>query len=144
MLLQLLADYLIYPLFIYAAYRGLRAGRPRMLIQPLATYLLSATISALVPHPRPYAALGLEPLISGGHGNSFPSDHSSLAFAIALTQGGWTWLVAWTIAIGRIVALVHWPFDVLGSLALALAVNWLYSWREQNASRNKGASQRQR
>src|SRR5665213_270877 len=70
----------------------------------------------------------LHRLISHGAGQSFPSDHATAAFAIALAVlafvslvwGGLFFLVALLIGFSRVYAGIHYPGDILGSLVVAL------------------------
>jgi undecaprenyl-diphosphatase len=59
--------------------------------------------------------------------NAFPSDHASVAFAIAIAVllvtwrvGIWFMLLALAIAFGRIFAGVHYPSDILASFLVGL------------------------
>jgi undecaprenyl-diphosphatase len=62
------------------------------------------------------------------HDPSFPSDHASAAFAIAVTVflldrvvGGIFLVAAFAIATGRVVAGVHYPADVLAGALVGTA-----------------------
>lgn len=88
---------------------------------------LNQIVGALWPHPRPFA-IGL------GHAwashvadSSFPSDHMTLftAIGLSLVLGG-ARLLGWlTLAVGaavgwaRVFLGLHFPFDMLGAVAIA-------------------------
>lgn len=107
----------------YQAYcRALMAG---------LTALLLAKLFATVYQPdelRPFVEMGVEPLAAYLDNPGFPSDHVLFAAAIALGAYFETtkrvlayWLLGLTllIAIGRVLALVHTPVDVIGGLVFA-------------------------
>jgi undecaprenyl-diphosphatase len=82
----------------------------------------SATVAPFVAHPRATLVL-----VSHAADNSFPSDHASVTFAIALAvvvfgrRVGLVLLVgAVAIAIDRIFVGVHYPIDVLSRLLIGL------------------------
>jgi undecaprenyl-diphosphatase len=96
----------------------------------LATRLL---LVAAIARPRPTNRL------SAASGWSFPSGHSTASATTALIlvvvclpliRPRWgrlllvTVVTAWAVAVGvsRVALVVHWPSDVLGAWALALAV----------------------
>lgn len=82
------------------------------------------------PGVRPFVAeQGVVQLIKHAPGTSFPSDHTTVAAAIAfgvlfLTRFksiGWLLLLgAVIVGIARIAAGVHYPFDILAGLATGL------------------------
>jgi undecaprenyl-diphosphatase len=91
--------------------------------------LINQLIGLFCFHPRPYM-IGLgDPLFPHGPETSFPSDHATLMFAAAfymLLARRWascglpllavTLLTAW----GRVYGGIHFPFDMVGSLMVAL------------------------
>ncbi|MDI3317540.1 MAG: phosphatase PAP2 family protein [Bacillota bacterium] len=93
---------------------------------------LNAAIGAFWYRPRPFvAAPGLIHLLARhAADSSFPSDHASLSFAVALALFALParprWLaptsLVWAVvvALGRLFLGMHWPSDILGSLAVAL------------------------
>ena len=98
--------------------RGCAAGLSAAAVGLLANEL----IATFWHRPRPYQdhPLGVIPLLSPSHGQSFPSDHATAAFAIAFgilfitRRAGWVFL-AWAVLIGvsRVLAGMHHPTDVI-------------------------------
>lgn len=96
----------------------------------LATVLARGIISPLVHffyiHPRPAELLGITPLFSAD-GNSFPSGHAALFFALAMSiyylnrKIGFFFLgLALIMGIARVIAGVHWPLDVVGGIVIGI------------------------
>lgn len=105
------------------------------------TSLLVARFVAVVFQPatqRPFEMLGTTPGAAYLDNPGFPSDHALFATAIVLAVWFETgmrrvslFLAAMTIVmcIGRVVALVHTPLDVVGGIVIAgVGVLW-YQWR---------------
>lgn len=97
----------------------------------LARGLVAETIRFLYHHERPFAALGLEPLIEAS-GYSFPSGHASFFFALSgviflwdRTAGKWFLGLSLLNGIARIMVGVHWPLDIFGGIAVGLCSAWL-------------------
>ena len=104
---------------------------------------LSALLGLAVAHlisgawdrPRPYEAHDLHLFVAPSGDPSFPSDHATAAFAIAVAlllrhrRVGWVALaMAAVISISRVAVGVHYPSDVLvGAMigALAALVLWV-------------------
>lgn len=84
-------------------------------------------------HPRPFAALpDVVQLIQINPLGSFPSQHAtifaSLATAVFLYDrkvGGWLLVLTFIIGLCRIVAGIHYPFDILTGFVLGFAITFL-------------------
>jgi undecaprenyl-diphosphatase len=94
-------------------------------------WALSSLIKHLLPSLRPYKVFtDVHPLLIPGDDGSFPSGHttafSTLAFAYYYfgykKLGGWLLGGAVCIGVARIMAGVHFPFDILGGLLLGFIV----------------------
>ncbi|SMG15302.1 undecaprenyl-diphosphatase [Paenibacillus aquistagni] len=84
-------------------------------------------IGPMIDHPRPFVSLTVNQLVTHDADPSFPSDHSTFAFSLAFAAllvkrriGILMLALASLIGIGRVFVGVHFPFDVLGGMALAL------------------------
>jgi membrane-associated phospholipid phosphatase len=137
-LITLFADGAVIPIILIAGYallflvpKGHRfEAYARILMAGITAYLL-AKLLASVYQPsieRPFETLGVEPGASYLPNAGFPSDHAlftgflTLAVWFETRRKGLTMiLVALTLSvcIGRVLALVHTPLDVIGGLAVA-------------------------
>jgi undecaprenyl-diphosphatase len=96
---------------------------------------LGLVLERTLARPRPFVALGLAPLIPHAQDSSFPSDHTLVGVALVgvlawrLPRLG-LWLLGWALLVGaaRVMALLHYPSDILGSAALALGLD-VIAWR---------------
>ena len=112
------------------------SGRWRLALWPLlflgcawaVGWLIGLVIGLVVKKPRPYVdqqniKLLFTPLMSW---KSFPSDHAMSAWLIFFVAGifqlPWLWallpLALW-VSWGRVYAGVHYPFDIIGGVAVA-------------------------
>ncbi|MBR9689585.1 MAG: phosphatase PAP2 family protein [Candidatus Altiarchaeota archaeon] len=133
-------DYLAYLLVIYAFYKFVKTGNTKMMALPLLALLISSLISNFSGVPRPFVLYNTTPLTPHIADGSFPSDHASLVFGIALSQGSLIiWLAALMVAFARVYTQLHWPFDIVGSFALVLLLNygWMY-YETRDKSSPKG------
>lgn len=104
----------------------------RVLLAGLSAYLLAKLIGAIYQPQtmRPFELMGQTAGASYLNNPGFPSDH--VLFCMAITLAVWfevqkRWLgytlfgLTLLVGVGRILALVHTPFDVIGGLIIACA-----------------------
>jgi len=103
----------------------------------LIVYYINKVIGFYFFRERPYISLGFENLLGEVHPDkSFPSDHTSLAWTMALMvflynkkYGVFLLAIALLVSISRILAGVHYISDILGGIVvgtiIALFVYWL-------------------
>ncbi len=104
-----------------------------VLIAAIIAGSLALIIKELFNIPRPYIVSGIIPLAGDSvRTSSFPSLHSTLAFTLATTvslhqrkSGIILFVIAAIIAIGRVFAVVHYPFDVIAGAILGTSVSLL-------------------
>lgn len=148
-IVKLLADGAIIPIVFIAGYALLFLvpknhrfeAYARILMAGLTAYLL-AKLLASVYQPsgeRPFQILGVAPGASYLNNPGFPSDHA--LFTAFLTLAVWfetrrkglaVTLAALTllVCVGRVLALVHTPLDVLGGIVVASVGALWYMQRE--------------
>lgn len=151
MIIRLVADGAVIAVFILALYGfAIKIPRskwsywaPRIALVGIVTYGL-AKIAAYVYQPetmRPFEKLGVEPGAAYLNNPGFPSDHA--LFAMFLVIAVWVSTrhkpLAWTMltltlvmCLGRVLALVHTPADVIGGLAIAGIASLLYRLLDRN------------
>lgn len=158
LLIRLIADLAVFPVVLVGAYallfkvpKGQRfQAYARVLLAGLTAYLI-AKLAGTVYQPqelRPFELLGVDPGASYLDNPGFPSDH--MLFVTAITLAVWfetklkkTALVlagvAILVGVGRILALVHTPLDVIGGVAFALigALWYLQNWVEKRGEHGK-------
>jgi membrane-associated phospholipid phosphatase len=139
LIIRILADGAVIPIILIGAYalvfkipKGQRlAAYKRILMAGLTAYLIAKLI-AVIYQPlseRPFEALGAAAGASFLNNPGFPSDHA--LFIAAITCAVWfetkqkaltLILIALTIAvcIGRVLALVHTPADMIGGVIVAM------------------------
>ncbi len=146
LIIRVFADYAVIVVVLLAAYalifhvpKGQRfKAYSRILMAGLTAYLF-AKLAATIYQPetlRPFEQMGVEAGASYLNNPGFPSDHALFVTAIACAVWFETRmkklsivlfsLVA-AICIGRVVALVHTPIDVIGGVLIALLGALWYS-----------------
>lgn len=120
----------------------------RVLMAGLTAFLI-AKLLAVTWQPtdmRPYELLGITPGASYLDNPGFPSDHALFVTAIALavwaeTRQKWLTIVlvvlVAVVSIGRVLALVHTPLDVVAGVLVACIGGLWYLQREAPARRAK-------
>lgn len=111
------------------------------------TALLLAKLVTLVFHPdelRPFVASGQAPLAAYLNNPGFPSDHmllvSTITFAVWVTTKRFSTtlllaILSVIVGVGRIIARVHTPLDIIGGLVIALIAVLL--WYRQDSFKAK-------
>lgn len=146
LIIRLIADYAVIPVVLIGAYtliigipKGQRfAAYSRVLMAGLTAYLFAKLIGTVYQpaEVRPFESLGVAPGALYLDNPGFPSDHS--LFVVAITCAVWfetrrfkTTIVlvalALLVCVGRVVALVHTPLDVVGGVFIALLGALWYS-----------------
>jgi undecaprenyl-diphosphatase len=127
--------------FIYFIFAGLIVLwfidgkiKKEQVVHALVACLIAWTVAALIKHffptLRPFVINGqeIDVLIRPKDG-AFPSEHTVLAFALAVTVfmhdrriGWWFLLSALIVGISRVIANVHYPIDIVGGSFLGTMV----------------------
>ena len=91
--------------------------------------LLMAWVAGLLYyHTRPFVVEGVQPLIPHESNNGFPSHHTMLAmatsaivFVCSRKVGLLLGIMAILVGISRVLVKLHYPVDILGGAAIAIA-----------------------
>jgi membrane-associated phospholipid phosphatase len=144
--LHFIADYLVFVIVLVGAWallfkvpNGQRfKAYSRILMAGLTAYLI-AKLLATIYQPsdlRPFELLGVDPGASYLNNPGFPSDHALFVTAIAAAVWFETRMKKLSlflaiavvlVCVGRVVALVHTPFDVIAGVIIALVGALWYS-----------------
>ena len=111
-------------------------------------FSVSQIIGKIYFRPRPFVfypeTVRLIKILETISDKSFPSDHTTVSFAIAFAVFfynrflGWTLLIiALLIGLARIVAGVHYPTDIFGGITLGLLSAFLVRKFFENKIKNK-------
>lgn len=131
------ASYLIYLIFAltvaivaYLLYRRQWKTALWFLGSLVTSFIILKIVQYIHPGVRPFIAEhGVTQLIKHAPGVSFPSDHTTVAAAIAFgllfltrfkTTGWLVFLGAVVVGLARILAGVHYPFDIAAGLLTGL------------------------
>ncbi|MEC0276200.1 undecaprenyl-diphosphatase [Peribacillus frigoritolerans] len=94
--------------------------------------VVNVLIAQIYYEPRPFVTHHIQTLIPHAEDASFPSDHSTGAFTIAIAMwfrykkiGIPMFILALLTGFSRIWAGLHYPFDVLGSLMVAIVISYV-------------------
>jgi undecaprenyl-diphosphatase len=94
-----------------------------------ACFILAKLLGSVIISPRPFIVEHITPLVHGSMDNGFPSDHMLLSMSVAAVIfaynrkiGSLLFVLAVCVGIGRVLAKVHHPIDILGSIGIAVVV----------------------
>lgn len=137
-IIKIIADGLVVPVALIGVYTLLRYPPKNERFQVYARVLMAgltafavAKIIGLLYQPatlRPFELAGVEAGASFLNNPGFPSDHALFTMAITLAilygarQMRWAalaLLLTLLVCVGRVLALVHTPLDVIGGLVIA-------------------------
>jgi undecaprenyl-diphosphatase len=114
-----------------------------VLLADAAAEGLASAVKAAVGEHRPHVSR----LVSLPHSASFPSGHTSIAFACATVLSALApraapafFALALAIGYSRLYVGVHWPLDVLGGAVLGVATGLLLL----SAARRRSGGRRRR
>lgn len=92
-------------------------------------FLASRIAGYYIYDPRPFVLQHIHSLITHAADNGFPSDHMLLTTAIASAVfaynrklGVLLFVSALIVGVARVLALVHQPIDIIGSILIAMGV----------------------
>ncbi len=136
LVITFLASFLIWFLFLGLGILWVIDGKIKkeQVIHAVFACFVSWVIALLVkeffPTIRPFIANGAEVLtLTIPRDAAFPSEHTTLAFALAVTvflhdrRVGWFFLAgAFLVGISRVMANVHYPIDIIGGALLGTIV----------------------
>lgn len=134
--IEFFATFLIFFLFLGLGILWVIDGKIKkeQVIHALAACLISWSIAFLIKHffptTRPFLINHKEiEVIFAPTDGAFPSEHTTLAFALAVTiylhdrKVGWVFLIsALLIGVARVIANVHYPVDIIGGAFLGTIV----------------------
>ncbi len=136
-LAQLCASWLIFafaPLIVWCAWRCAKHREAKRLIisavvDAIIAFLVSVACGQFIRRVRPFHASTLVHLLVAVPGTqfSFPSSHSTIAFALATllalhdrSRAVWWFAIAVGVAVGRVAVGVHYPTDVLTGMVIGV------------------------
>ena len=155
-IIKLFADGTIIPIVLIAGYALLflipKDNRfeayARIIMAGLTAYLLAKLIGSVYQPSgeRPFEILGVAPGASYLNNSGFPSDHAlftgflTLAVWFETRRKGLALIMATLtilMCIGRVLALVHTPLDVIGGLVIAsVGALWYLQVDKKNTTTN--------
>jgi len=158
LLIRLIADIAVVPVVILGAYamlfkvpKGQRfAAYSRVLMAGLTAYMLAKFIGTIYQPSelRPFELLGVEPGAAFLDNPGFPSDHA--LFVAAITLAVWFETkqkvisiilasLVLLICVGRVIALVHTPLDMVAGVAIAMVGGLWYVQTQTNRVEKRGS-----
>lgn len=108
-----------------------KAGFVALLSIGIGALITNVALKNIVARPRPYTYTDWDLLIERQSDWSFPSGHSTAAFAFAtgLTlikkKAWWVYIPAGLMALSRLYLFVHFPTDVLAGCAIGVLAGFV-------------------
>lgn len=136
LIVMFLASFLIYFLFVGLGILWFIDGKVKKaqvkhaLFACAVAYVVAVFIKYFFPTIRPFMVNGGDVgVVIPPTNGAFPSEHTIIAFALAVTiflhdrRVGWLFLIsALVIGVARIVANVHYPVDIIGGAFLGTII----------------------
>lgn len=135
-----LADKVVFIVALWMIYAWVRkSGAFRFVLLDAAFSIILALgiswiIGAFWYHPRPFELELGQQFMEHAVDSSFPSDHATLLFSVALAliaqpiSRAWGWMVfalTLSVAWARVYLGVHFPFDMIGALIVAAVSTYI-------------------
>jgi membrane-associated phospholipid phosphatase len=127
--------------------KQIRENGYELLINIALSQLITESLKISINRERPADKYPTEIFVSSPtHGGSFPSGHTSLAFAtattLALDYKKWyivlpAYLWAGSVAYSRMYLGKHYPSDVLGGIVIGIGSGYLSHWLTEKLFKDK-------
>lgn len=156
LIIQFMADIAVAPIVLIAAWallfkvpKGKRIeSYSRVLMAGLTAYLIAKFVASIYQPSsmRPFEVMGVDPGASYLNNPGFPSDHALFVVAIVCAVWFETRMkvvsivlasLALAVCVGRVLALVHTPLDVIGGAVIALTGSLWYIGASDNVKGGK-------
>lgn len=129
-----LVPFMLVLLWIFGAHAERRAAVDAGLSSLLAL-ALAVVISSLWMHPRPFAVLQIRIFLKHAADSSFPSDHSTVLFALGFallasgsvpgrSAGALAVVLGISVGWARVYLAAHYPLDIVGAAGVAAISSW--------------------
>ena len=111
-----------------------KVGFVALLAIGIGALITNVALKNIVARPRPYTYTEWDLLIERQSDWSFPSGHSTAAFAFATgvaimhKKSWWVYIPAGVMALSRLYLFVHFPTDVLAGCAIGVFAGFASRW----------------
>jgi undecaprenyl-diphosphatase len=129
----------VFILVVFVVLYEIFVARKRELAAHVILSFVTVTIFSLIIKelflvPRPYLSKGLEAGAGLAYYSSLPSIHAAVAFCLATTVtmhqkslGVFLFTVAAIVSIGRVLALVHYPMDIVLGMLIGVLTGLIFN-----------------
>ena len=133
---------LLVPLTLCALWIGAVPGQREAAVRACAAAVAALAVNAVIGllwfHPRPFMAGVGHTFMKHAPDSSFPSDHATIMFTVALVLasssavnaralGRWIMALAIVVAWSRVFLGVHYPMDMIGAFAVSFLIANLFN-----------------